>query len=353
MGVHDLGGFLKKNCHDYQFELPLSSFAKTAWGIDGLNTIFRNFSIAIKNVLDHQKNIFEPIDQEKIRMELRKRLFDFNKKLTDHNITPVWVWDGTSQISKLQTQNDRREKKQKQKEKATAYREELLEKDILDIKPEEEKKYTNLLSTSLDFPEGELDNLKRIMKEMGIPTVTAVDEAENLCSSWCVEGKISLVWSNDTDTYPLGACKVASTFLRKKGVFYVSGVEPRKAISQTGLSYREFRDFCILLGNDFNDRIYRMGPITSFKIIKQYKSLEEIEKKTNHNLTFMNYKKVRKQFIPYDTHHQVEIHFKVEKCDDLEKIENLEKEVKFELQSHISSIRELRLDEVEYSEDED
>jgi 5'-3' exonuclease len=354
MGVKDLGKVAKKYCSDYQFTLPLTNFSGTPWAIDTLNQLFRNYSFSIKEVLKHQKDIFKSPDENQLRQKLRKKVFDFNKKLCDHNITPVWVWDGEAQATKVQTQEERREKRREAVKKREAFRKELQEKDILEITEDEERKWINMVSTTTDFPKGELDMLKRIMSEMGVPNITSVDEAENLCSSLCVEGKVSLVWSNDTDNYPLGACKVASEFFYKKGKVYVKGVEPAKIVRDLKMNFKVFRDFCILLGNDFNNRLYRVGMVKSLKLIREHGDLETIDRKTHHNLTFMKYPFVRKQLTPYSTYYQPSVHFKVNKCDNPDLIEKLENEhPRMEIQTYISLISDLRLKDTEYSDDEE
>ena len=56
-----------------------------------------------------------------------------------------------------------------------------------------------------------------------------------------------------------------------------------------------------MLGTDFNDRIYGLGPAKSFKLIKLYRKLETIEEKTSHNLYMLKYKEIREQFFAFDT----------------------------------------------------
>lgn len=323
MGINGLGPYSRSECKGIEFELPLHYFSGTCWGIDALNWSFMTIPTSVKSILERRKNIFDPITDEELFAEVKKRVFGFNKKLLDHNITPVWIWDGESQDNKVQTQQARRDARKKTNEKHKIFEAELKEKDPMEIKPWEEKKWKNSVSVNTRLPFKYILKIKEMNKDFGIPTITSDDEAENLASSLSVEGKISLVWSTDTDNYPLGAARVGNKFSYKKGKIFVKGVEPRKIVSQLRMTFKEFRDFCILLGTDFNDRIKYVGPKTSFKLIKKYGCLEKIDEETDHNLTFMNYPFVRTQLTPYSTYYQINIHLSPKKDFTYEKVEEL------------------------------
>ena len=250
MGVFGLGPFIRSQEIDCEFVIELSSFSGTSWGIDSLNWIFRDVPITVKNIINTKANIFEPITDDEIRRGVEKKMYFFNKKLADHGITPVWIWDGVSQGNKVLTQEERREKRRENLEKRKALFEKLSEKDILELTDEEIKKWKNSVCSSTGLSRESVGKLKTLTREFGIPTITSDDEAENLAASLSVEKKISLVWSNDTDNYPLGSTKVASEFIYKEGKVYVKGIEPHKIVSHLGMDFRTFRDFCIISETD-------------------------------------------------------------------------------------------------------
>ncbi len=325
MGIKELGKFVREEGIKCQFELELTYFSGTAFGIDTLNWIYRQVPIVTKTILDKKANIFEPITDDEVYLGVKKRMYDFNKRLIDHNITPVWIWDGVSQDNKVLTQEDRRQKRKEARLKRDALFEELSAKDILELTDQEIKKWRNSVGNTTGISRSGTKKLKEFTEQLGIPTITSDDEAENLASSLSVEGKVSVVWSNDTDNYPLGADKVACEFSYRKGKIYIKGIEPRKIPPHLGWDFRTFRDFCILMGTDFNKRIKGMGPKTCRKLIDRYKTIETVDQETKHNFTFHNYKNVRKQLTPYSTYYQLDYHFKVKRCYCPDKIEELEK----------------------------
>ena len=122
--------------------------------------------------------MFEPITEDEVRAGMEKRTFDFNKRLVDHNITPVWIWDGVSQDSKILTQEDRREKRKETRLKKDALFEELSSKDILELTDAEIKKWKSSVCNTTGLSRATTSKLKKFTQELGIPTITSDDEAE-------------------------------------------------------------------------------------------------------------------------------------------------------------------------------
>jgi len=323
MGIKDLGTFVKKNDLDCYFEKPLSVFAGKIVGFDALNIVCTTIPSVVQTVIEKKENFLEEISPEEISNLVEKRIMSLNKKFLERDVIPLWIWDGESKGNKGDTQAERRKQRAKNREKRAVLYTELKNMDPLEITPEKEKTYKNLVSTTTFIPKETMKRIKTITTDLGIPTITAEDEAENLASSLAVEGKISAVYSTDTDTYPLGAPRVIKKLIHKENDVYVSGVLPYKIVEGLDLTFPEFRDMCIMFGTDFNDRIHRIGPKKSLEMIRRFKNLETIEQNTKHNLTFMNYKEVRKQLTPYTTYYQPEDHLKLKKCYDQDFIDSI------------------------------
>ena len=98
--------------------------------------------------------------------------------------------------------------------------------------------------------------------------IVAKDEAENLAASLAVELKVAAVWTSDTDTYPLGAPLVVKGFESKGGHIHIKGIFTLNILRDLELNHDQFRDFCIMLGTDFNDRMNRIGPSNALILIK-------------------------------------------------------------------------------------
>lgn len=350
MGIKELGKFIRDEGIDCEFELELTYFSGTAWGIDTLNWIYRQIPLITRDIIDRKDNMFEPILEEEIYNGVKKRAYTFTKKLTDHNITPVWIWDGISQGNKTVTQEERREKRKQSKLKKEALFEQLSSKDILELTNKEIMQWKNSVCNTTGMNRKSTAKLKKFTEELGLPTITSEDEAENLASSLSVEGKISLVWSNDTDNYPLGASRVASEFKYRKGIVYVKGIEPKKIVSHLNWDFKKFRDFCILMGTDFNKRFKGMGPKTNYKLIQTYGSIEKVAKISEHNFSFLDYKNIRKQLTPYSTYFQLRSHLRPKCCECPDQIEELQnKHPELDIQTIISNINDLTYNDCIFS----
>lgn len=301
MGIQDLNKFLKDKNINCFFKLPLSKFGGYRIAIDGLNWIFSYISIVNKNLVERQKDILEDINQESMYESMLAEWIKFNNKLMNYKITPVWIWDGVSKDNKMVTKIERRKVRDEYKKKKLGLRAELLKLPILARDDSMLKEYKKLVLLTPYFSFESIEKIKNFARAVGIPTIIADDEAENLASSLAVELKVSAVWSSDTDTYPLGAPVVVKGFENIRGDINIKGVFTLNILRDLGLNHDQFRDFCILLGTDFNDRMDRIGPVNALTLIKRYGNIETITAETKHNTYCLKKDEVREQLTPYNT----------------------------------------------------
>lgn len=302
MGIKDLKKFLKSKNVPCFMNLPLEELKNTKMAIDTFNWIFTYLNPVIKNYLDNMKNILDPIDEEELFTKLCEEFLKFNNILLNQRITPVWVWDGQAKVCKAKTQTKRREAKLKMIEEKKLIKNVLLNMPLLERNGSDLiDKYRKLVINTQHLPKKYFAKLKEFSTSLGLPTITAKDEAEALASSLAIDGKIKSIWSADTDTYAFGAPLIVKQFVNVNNKLNIECVYTPPILTSLDLTYSQFRDFCIMLGTDFNDRVYKMGPVNSFKLIKQYGSLDEIEKKCEKDISCLNYKYVRLQLTPYKT----------------------------------------------------
>lgn len=303
MGIKDLGSVIKNKNIDCKFNIPLHDLKNTRMGIDTLNWIFTYINPVIKNIINNSTNILEDIDEELLYEGLIVEFMKFNLKLLKSKITPVWIWDGKAKPVKADTQNKRREQKRKMIEDREKLKKILLEMDIFERNGSPLiDQYKKLCINTVYIPYKKISKLKEFCINSGIPCITAENEAESLASSLALEKHIKSVWSADTDTYVLGAPLVVNKFKYIDNILVIESVYTPNILKNLELSYCEFRDFCILLGTDFNNRICKMGPVSSLKLIKQYRTIENMEKALpNIDFSVLNYNMVRKELSPYKT----------------------------------------------------
>ena len=163
------------------------------------------------------------------------------------------------------------------------------------------KELKQLMTNTIHFKRENIERIRKFSEEIGISTITADDEAESLGASLAVERIVGAIWSADTDTYPIGSPIVVKGFENIGGEVHINTVYTLNILRDLKLTHEEFRDFCIMLGTDFNDRLPGIGPAKSFKLIEKYRNLETIEKETSHNFYSMKYIEIRGQMAAYDT----------------------------------------------------
>ena len=147
---------------------------------------------------------------------------------------------------------------------------------------------------------------KELIELMGIAQYQADGEAETLCAYLCVRGQVDAVLSEDTDCCVYGTPILLSKIDLSKGT--VSVIQMKDILKYSGLNYEEFRDLCVTLGSDYNDRVKgyppdgrkRKKPVSiglkgAVAMITEYRRLEECERYII-DIDKLNYRRCRQLF---------------------------------------------------------
>lgn len=302
MGIQNLNKFLREREVDCFFKVPLYSFGGYRIAIDTFNWLFTYLGKNHHYLVERQKDILEDISQDDLYEVMLLEWIKFNNKLMNHKITPVWVWDGVSKDNKLVTKIERRKIRKEKINKKNMLRKELMKLNILERDAAMMKEYKKLCLETPYLSPDIIERIKQFGLSSGIPTILAEDEAENLASSLAIEYKVAAVWSRDTDTYPLGAPLVINEgFEYVNKLIYVKGVFTLNILKNLNFTHEEFRDFCIMLGTDFNDNMYKIGSKKSLLLMQKYRNIETIAAETKHNTYCLKQDEVRGQLTPYVT----------------------------------------------------
>ena len=322
MGIHGLNPFCKKVCADAFSEIALEDFSGKIILIDYLNWLFTYLSISNKILVENQIDPLEELSQEKIKIGILTQLSDFICTFLEHKITIAFVGDGISQDNKGVTKIERKKEREKAALKAENAKETLLKQNPLERDPVLLDEYIKLKSRSIKVNSSTFSYIEEFIKNSGIKFIKAEDEAENLIASMSKERKIAGGWTSDTDFLPLEGRLMVKGFVKKNGKCYIKSVNTYKIRSSLGLDCQAFRDFCILLGTDFNERIPGIGPTRALKIIKEYGNLDRAQTDTKHDIANLKHIGIRKQLTPYETKYnredlEIDINKKIEIDDDL------------------------------------
>jgi 5'-3' exonuclease len=149
---------------------------------------------------------------------------------------------------------------------------------------------------------------KEIIDIMGLSYFQAPGEAETLCAGLCCAGMVDAVLSEDTDVMAYGTPFMLSKIdLSSETVTVLCHEEILRSLE---FDHDEFKDLCILLSCDYNDRIKgyppdgkkrkkpaAIGAKGAFLMIKEYRRLEEAEKYIEDSDP-LNYRRCRNLFTP-------------------------------------------------------
>lgn len=136
---------------------------------------------------------------------------------------------------------------------------------------------------------------KEFLDVLNLPYVLASGEGEFTCAKMCAQGLVSAVVTDDTDAIACGSPVVLCDLNYSKET--VNKVSFSDVLLSMNMTSGEFLDFCIMCGTDFNTNIPGIGVKRSYELIRNFRSIENIEKYNPQLDTgTLNYKRVRRLF---------------------------------------------------------
>ena len=249
MGIHDLLPFLRKHAPH--------SFTRTNQNLSQFN---------IRKIA-----VDTPIFMHKFGYSvgsgrpLCERMLKFCKDLQQKGLEPIFCFDGNS-LPEKQGEKSKRFKKLCRSIELKKLKVSLVHYDGEVIEVER-----SCPPSCSPIPEDYLA-FKLALQEIGIETLTAKFEAEALCSFLCCQGKVDAVLSEDSDCVAYLAPKIILQCNTEEETLF----EPLKACLELKLSKEQLQDLCVLFGNDFNERIPKIGPEKTFLNIKKHLNLDAI-----------------------------------------------------------------------------
>ena len=258
MGIRGLNNLIKKYSPDAENVKDIKEYSGCIFGID-CSILLYKFKYASKAENSHLVGIVNRI-----------------KYYMSNGILPVFVFDGDPPEAKRNTI----QKRQDNKEKLYVRIEELRTLEI-DAKTDAEKKtladeITRISSQIIRIKKSHILECKELLEKSGVPYCTAPEDAEKYCAFLQKNGFIDYTVTDDTDAMTFGCEKIIKTSINK-----IIEIDTNKVLQNFEMTMEMFVDFCILSGCDYSDTISSVGPVTSFNIIKQHKSINNyIEKLT-------------------------------------------------------------------------
>ncbi|PCJ29239.1 MAG: hypothetical protein COA94_02150 [Rickettsiales bacterium] len=288
MGIKNFTSIFKYSSNSKTIK-TFDHFSDTNFAIDAHNVIYAKFKTSVKKYIDIIC-LDDCIDIGVIIDMTFESMMTYVKPMMAKNITPIFIFDGVPPECKRKTNDKRKAERVKYELLAKEAKSNIDFTDIVTI--ENYKKY---IIRSI-YPDR--DVMKIIMDKLQsvkIPTIQAKGEAEKLCSSLCREGICSAVISNDSDSLVFSAHTMIKSISRK-GLECISLSD---ILTDLDITFDQFVDICIMSGCDYNSNIPGIGICKSIKLIKEYKSIDNLPEKLGNIIldkSILNYVECREQF---------------------------------------------------------
>ncbi len=237
--------------------------------IDAFNTIYQFLAII------RQRNGTPLKDYEGNITSHLSGLFYRTINFIEHNIKPIYVFDGKPSELKLETIEERRKVKK--------------EANIKMIKAQEKgdmseaKKFAQMTS-KLD--NNMIEECKKLINYMGIPIIQAPSEGEAQSAYMVDVGDAWACASQDYDTLLFGGNRLIRNFAisRSKKVknttitLDIEYISLSKFLDKFDITREQLIEMGILIGTDFFPGVKGIGQHKALELIKKYETLETIIK---------------------------------------------------------------------------
>jgi 5'-3' exonuclease len=137
---------------------------------------------------------------------------------------------------------------------------------------------------------------QELLTLLGVPFCTSDTEAETLCSFMALNGLVDAVMSEDTDVLAYGTPNLLHKINTARGTCVSLRIED--ALSCISMTMESFRDMCIMCGTDYNSNIPKIGSITSYNLISQHGSIDNLPEQ--YDKSCLNHERVRELFTVFN-----------------------------------------------------
>jgi flap endonuclease-1 len=303
MTIKGLNPWLKEHAPHALSQITITELSGTRVAIDAYNWIYQQYFQAKKRIIENTNVAVEDPNPEAIFCEWMRLLCEFVKTWVTHSITPVFVFDGEAPMEKGETQKKRQERRQHDYDRLMAKKDFIRKGDSLSYTETDIEELRKYMRNYRDLPKSHLERFREVLREMGLPVVDAKWEGEQLCSMLAREGKVSAVYSTDTDNIAYGAPLLLNGFVES---FYTAEGWPIPRFScvwydnillELGYSRQQFVDLCIMAGCDYNRNMPRIAIKTAYKHLNRWASLDNFPPE-EYALSCLEYERCRQLFSP-------------------------------------------------------
>ncbi len=181
-------------------------------------------------------------------------------KFLEHDITPIFVFDGEPpELKAEEIESRRRGKEQAEEARKTA----LEEGDRVEASRQE--------SRAQRVTDTILDTSHALLELLDVPVVQAPQEAEAQCSHMArKDDAVDYAGTDDYDALVYGSPLTARDLTSSGGVEVMDFVA---TVDEHDIDREQLADIAILCGTDYNGGVTGYGPVTSVRAVKEHGNL--------------------------------------------------------------------------------
>lgn len=310
MGIHNLNKFLRTKCPQVFKNIHISEFAYKKVAIDitlflckfkavcGEKWVsaFINLVSSLRRNEIHCVFIFDngaPIEKTTEKEERRKQQENVKKRVFDLELA-LEKFKNTNQIDPILIELHSKLTPSEKPPRRLLGNNNNSSIDMNAV----ENKIKKMKNYILNICEEDFILARKLFDILNVPYYSAPLEAECACADLCKRGLVDAVLTEDTDVLAYGS----PIFLSKIDTSNDTCVQIvySEVLEALNITSSEFLDLCIMFGCDYNKNINKVGIETAYKYILAYKTIDEIEKKKNLDVSVLNHKRTRELFTKYE-----------------------------------------------------
>jgi len=226
----------------------------TVVAVDAHNWLYRYLTTTVKFTSDHKYTTDDGAEVANLIGVVQGL-----PKFFEHDLTPVFVFDGA--VTELK--DDEVQKRRDQREK--------YEEQLADAREAGDSvRVAKLDSRTQRLTQTIVETTRELLSLLDVPVVDAPAEGEGQAAYMARQGDVDYVGTEDYDALLFGAPYTLRQ-LTSKGDPELMDFEA--TLDATGLTWEQLVDAAILMGTDFNEGISGIGPKTAVKLLDEHGDL--------------------------------------------------------------------------------
>ncbi|MFC6835974.1 flap endonuclease-1 [Halomarina ordinaria] len=235
-------------------DVPLSSLGGSVVAVDAHNWLYRYLTTTVRFT---RSRAYTTSDGEEVANLVG--VVQGLPKFFEHDLTPVFVFDGGVTDLKEAEVDERREQRERYEELLAEARESGDAAEISTLESRTQRLTPLIQETTRD-----------LLRHLDVPVVEAPAEGEAQAAYMARQGAVDYVGSEDYDTLLLGAPYTLRQ-LTSSGDPELMDFEA--TLAEHDLTWEQLVDVGILCGTDFNEGVPGIGPKTAVKLVREHGDL--------------------------------------------------------------------------------